>query len=268
MASEAAVVAISASISALVTYKIASKRIEAEYAQRIDDELETTRKFYAAFHEKPTIAELVEDAGLEPASEKSVHEVLLEALDDAIIKDENGEPVYAAAGKKQSDPRPDLEITGKNQKTQYNKVVKQYAGNDDPNKAVELPEEVHNIFEATDMVPQDEVDSRDASKPYVITQEEFVESEYPADTLTYYAEDAVLADSQGMPFDNVDRLVGEANLQRFGAGSGDPRIVYVRNEAIDQDWEIVLHDGSYAEIVAGFTQEPESPRRRRTTQDE
>jgi hypothetical protein len=242
VAFEALVMATTAATTAAVTYKIASKRIEAAYALRIEEELETTRKFYATFHEKPSIEKLVKDAGLP-------------VIEDVELPE---------------DPRPDLEITGKSQKTQYNKVVKQYAGNDDPNSetVVEIPEEVHNIFEATNMVPQDEVDSRDASKPYVITQDEFVESEYPADTLTYYAEDAVLADSQGMPFDNVDRLVGEANLQRFGAGSGDPRIVYVRNEAIDQDWEIVLHDGSYAEIVAGFTQEPESPRRRRSTQDE
>lgn len=238
-----AVSALSASISAVVTYKIASKRIEAAYALRIDEELEATRKFFTAFHEKPTIEELVKDAGLEPA------------VEDVELPES-------------ADPRPDLELTGRGQVTQYNKVVKQYTGNDDPNEAVELPEEVHNVFAATDTLSQEEIDSRGPDRPYLITQDEFTEGEASQDTLTYYAEDGVLADSQDMPLDNVDRMVGEVNLQRFGVGSGDKRVVYVRNEAIDQDWEIVLHDGSYAEIVAGLKEEPEPPRRRRSTQDE
>lgn len=249
-----AVAAVSASISAVVTYKVASKRIEAVYAQKIDDELEATRKFFAAMQEKPTLEDLASGLGVKVK------------IEEAPEKESWFEPQTAPV----EDPRPELDITGRGQATQYNKVVKQYTGNDDPNKAVtvDLPEETHNIFSPTDTLSQAEIDSRGSNSPYLITQGEFIEGEGSQDTLTYYAEDGVLADSQDMPIDNVDRMVGEVNLQRFGVGSGDKRVVYVRNEAIDQDWEIVLHDGSYAEIVAGFKDEPETPRRSRATQDE
>jgi hypothetical protein len=52
--------------------------------------------------------------------------------------------------------------------------------------------------------------------------------------------------------DEQDELIGLANLSRFGHGSGDPNIVYVRNEEKKLDIEIVHSDRKYAVEVHGF----------------
>lgn len=225
----------SASISAIVTYVIASKRIEAKYALMIDAELDATRKFYAMVHEKPSLDALVQEIE---------DEVKNWATEDGVA------PIVEAY--KSGPPSP------RDGKVQYNKVDPQ------PEPAPE-EEEVFNVFEAgktaTDTLPQEMVDARTLD-PYIITQDEFTDGQDSQDTLTYYADDGVLADTQDMPVDNLLRMVGPDALQSFGLGSGDPRIVYVRNEKISADFEIVLHDGNYGEIVHGITPEEPTPKRR------
>jgi hypothetical protein len=60
-------------------------------------------------------------------------------------------------------------------------------------------------------------------------------------------------------------LVGDDNL-RFGYGSNDSNMVYVRNPRIEMDMEIVRSQGTYTKEVLGFDDEAElkhSGRRRR-----
>ena len=236
----------SASISAYVTWTVASKRIEAEYAKKIDDELEATRKFYATLNEKPSIEEVVKSAGLEPVVEPV----------DELIEKYAGQQVVA-------DPRPPLTLHTAARDTAmvaYNRIDPKPTPNDEVGVQVEFPEpQTRNVFDregvVSDHVPQELVDARDADKPYIISLDEFTEGEAGQDTFTYYADDGVLADSQDMPVDNVENMVGEDHLSMFGVGSGDSRVVYVRNEKIGMDFEIVLHDGNYGQIVHGITPE-------------
>jgi len=110
--------------------------------------------------------------------------------------------------------------------------------------------------EATDdWVMEDELALRealDAGEPYVIHREEFDEEEpgYSQVTLTYYAGDNILCDDKDYPLENIGRIVGDT-LLRFGAGSGDPNVVYVRNDRLNAEYEILLHRGSYAIEVLG-----------------
>jgi hypothetical protein len=130
-------------------------------------------------------------------------------------------------------------------------------------ESVEPPQQ--NIFEAQ---PKDvwdfskEIASRDGKSLYIIHYDERGESGNEEVTLTYYAGDDVLCDAQDKVVEDVDKVVGEENLDKFGHGSNDPVIVYVRNENLSIDIEVVKSEQTYAEEVHGFTHE-DQPRRRR-----
>lgn len=97
-----------------------------------------------------------------------------------------------------------------------------------------------------------EVALRTLTDPYIITNEEFFEGEkdYEQTALTYYREDDVLADERDQPV--PEDTVGEEHLTRFGYGSNDHNMVYVRNDTMQIDFEINLSYGSYAQEVLGF----------------
>lgn len=90
--------------------------------------------------------------------------------------------------------------------------------------------------------------------PFVISKDEYFEGEpsYVNTTITWYEGDGILADERDVPVENVDALIGEDNLLRFGYGSGDPNIVYIRNTKNQVDFEVVRSTGEYANEVAGF----------------
>lgn len=105
---------------------------------------------------------------------------------------------------------------------------------------------------------ESELAARDSDAPYVISRDEFSanENEYEQGTLCWYTGDEVLADDRDQPFDaQAMELVGIENLSRFGHGSEDPNIVYVRNDRIRMEWEIVRSPGKFAVDVLGFDDE-------------
>lgn len=106
---------------------------------------------------------------------------------------------------------------------------------------------------------------RDEEYPYVITYDEYHDDMIGHEkiTLTYYEDDLVLADDDDASIDDQDDLIGDDTLDRFGQWSKDPKIVYVRNENISTDFEIIKKSGSYAEIVHGIRPERERLRRMR-----
>jgi len=93
--------------------------------------------------------------------------------------------------------------------------------------------------------------------PYVIHYDEFVRNDlgYRQETLTYYAGDDILADSiNDTAIYKYPTLTGDL---KFGYGSNDPNVVYIRNEGVRLEWEILRHQGSYAEEVHGLQVEAE-----------
>lgn len=106
---------------------------------------------------------------------------------------------------------------------------------------------------------------RDPSKPYVITEAEFRldRPEFEKDSLTYYAGDDKLAEENGNYIPDKNGTAGNENLRKcFGIGSGDDRLLYIRNERVLADFEITLHDGLYDVEVLGLDDvEPEPPKR-------
>jgi len=95
---------------------------------------------------------------------------------------------------------------------------------------------------------------------YVIHKDEFGETDNNEATLSYYAGDDVLCDQQDRIVDNQYALVADC-LNKFGHGSHDRNVVYVRNEPLGIDMEVIKSDRTYAEEVHGFKHE-DPPRKR------
>lgn len=93
---------------------------------------------------------------------------------------------------------------------------------------------------------REEKEVEDAMRPYVIAPEEFGETDYRTVSLTYY-KDKVLADNRNKIVKNVDDVVGIDSLTHFGEYEDDS--VFVRNDAKKTDYEILLDDRAYSEII-------------------
>ena len=82
-------------------------------------------------------------------------------------------------------------------------------------------------------------------EPYVIPPEDFGEADYNLVSYTYYA-DGVLADDMDNPVTDIEGTVGKDSLTRFGEFEEDS--VFVRNDALKNDYEILLDERKYADI--------------------
>jgi hypothetical protein len=86
--------------------------------------------------------------------------------------------------------------------------------------------------------------------------------------LTFFEEDGVLVDEREMPIPDVDGVVGEGNMDKFGMfTNGDKNTVYIRNEKMCMDFEVLRNEGSYGRDVAGFVEHSEKRRGRRNGWD-
>ena len=88
---------------------------------------------------------------------------------------------------------------------------------------------------------------RQPDVPYIIHVDEFTQNEPVHEQLvyTYYEQDDVLADLRDNTIDDMDAVIGLGNLGRWGHGSNDDNIVYIRNEELKLDFEVVRDRGSY-----------------------
>lgn len=93
--------------------------------------------------------------------------------------------------------------------------------------------------------------------PYILHRDEFFDEEthYGQTTLTYYAGDKKLTDERDAPLYNMGDIVGDC--LRFGHGSGDPTVVYIRNNKLHAEYEVLLHEGKYDVEILGMDAEKE-----------
>jgi hypothetical protein len=114
----------------------------------------------------------------------------------------------------------------------------------------------HSVFADTDddWDMDKEVRSRTPDRPYVVHRDEFFEegNDYAQRQLTYYNGDNVLVDEENNPIDNHERVVGE---MKFGHGSHDPNVVYIRNEKLNAEYEVFLQPGLYSIEIQGLHRE-------------
>ena len=84
-------------------------------------------------------------------------------------------------------------------------------------------------------------------KPYVITPEEFGDlDDYETISLTYYA-DQILADDNDVIVDDIEDVVGFDSLNSFGEYEDDS--VFVRNDRLKCDYEILLDQRKYSDVI-------------------
>lgn len=125
---------------------------------------------------------------------------------------------------------------------------------DEVSEVTEEPDSVvRNVFAASDVGWDytEEVKGRNAEEPYVLHKDEFYEGEfeYSQVTLTYYKGDNIMADEDDTPVYNFEQVVGDL---KFGHGSGDPKVFYVRNPKLRCEYEVLLHEGLFSVEVLGL----------------
>lgn len=95
------------------------------------------------------------------------------------------------------------------------------------------------------VTPNKEVN--DVDEPYVISPEEFGElGDYETHSLTYF-KDGILTDDKNVPLEDVDDVVGYDSLDHFGEYEDDS--VFVRNDRLKADFEILLDSRRYADLI-------------------
>lgn len=222
-----------AGVGAFVAYKLTRKRLELQFEQELSEQIEASKEFYRRVNKE----------GVFESPESAVQALVPEEAVDAL-----------------------RQYQGRERPVPYN----------NPDSIVEVPEPklvvneqvvtTTNVFvQAQENDPRDwdynaELADRELNPgvPYTISFEEFNENEpgHEQTTLTYYSDDDTLVDAMDKPVDAVERFVGQDNLSRFGDGSGDKNVVYVRNEKADMDFEIIRENGSYHKHLFGTEPEP------------
>lgn len=230
---------VSLTIGVASGFYLAKKMLDASYNEKMEAEIQRTRDHYAKTMNK------------EYASPEEAVEALLDGFD----LDSNAHAFKGDEGR----PTPVVE------KIDYTKFTINPGDLEQSDSAIgavadaleeavkeELEESSQNVFE---QFSDDKLlEQRDPSRPYIITEEEFLENapEYDQTQLTFFAGDMQLADdNRNDPIPNHS-IVGGDNLEHFGVGSGDPHLLYIRNEKLKADFEISLSTGYYAREVLGL----------------
>ena len=104
-----------------------------------------------------------------------------------------------------------------------------------------------------------ELAARTPEEAYVIHQNEFMhaESGYTQVTYTYYATDDVLVGEDERPIPHGDVVVGQTNL-KWGHGTDDIDVVFVRNDKLELEMQICRVYQSYEEGVLGLQNDVEN----------
>ena len=194
----------------------AKKNLQTKYDALLEQEIADAKRFYGRLHKKD-----------EFATPESAAETLLE--DNAI----KAITVYRGEESENDDG---MRATENDVAGDRNIFV-------DPRPSIEK----------IDFNYEEEILNRSSLTPYIISKEEFLQAEtdFPQSTLTYYAGDDILSDEKDGTIDDAEFVVGTSNLQRFGHGSDDGNVVYIRNENLKMDFEIIHSEGKYAVEVQG-----------------
>ena len=115
----------------------------------------------------------------------------------------------------------------------------------------------HNVFADHPVDDEDWSEERGPNNPYVLKLNEYHDRErgYPQQTLTWWAGDKILTDDNMVPIYNHEKIVGQLP---FGRGSGDPDVVYIRNEERQAEFEVVRNPGSFQREIMGLQAEEQA----------
>ena len=239
---------------AAATYFILTKKLSKKYQDIADAEIESVKEVYAMTQEVKERNELeAENEAIRRANDEA--EFLpsedIEKVEDKLVELGYGEGVngnHRISYNKMADNPPTAIMLKTPTPTAHfmvekDRVVDNFTG-------VEYPEPVEELSDDVTTWP------RSSEKAFVVTTEEFFEDDdddYSRITITYWEEDDILADEREQMIPDIDALVGHDNLKHFGKGSDDESILYVRNDKIKADFEIVKDPRSFSEVVLGIS---------------
>lgn len=266
--------AVSLGVGSVAGYLFAKKRLEKQFSEIADETIAEgiaqARRFYKKNEFKSPAANtaeiripVVEDP--EEVEEIDIFDAFAITEPQVQAVPEDPEPVYPKRVFPQRIPGAHLRDSTGNlpQYVDYNGVA--YARKDIPPPSVdstlyasaastyqsESPDPVkvqRNIFR--DGQPHHGLDE---DAPYVISHDAFManDPEHSQATLTYYAGDNILADENEEDMvDIFETAVGKGTL-RFGEESNDPDVVYIRNNELQSDYEVIRRSTKYADDILG-----------------
>ena len=255
-------------------YFLANKKLIGKYEKQMAEEMETTKQFYAQLYKvgengAPLSPQevLAQRHGQEAAEAAREYQGRVEEPEgslpdgephDDIVDEEQIKRLEQRAYKTKGAPGTDGHAVGKPDTTVNHILADTITANEiaADSITVKSTREV-NVFRDDTFDLEEEIKFRTLDKPYIITHDEFygAEKDYDTHTLTYYVLDDTLTDEHDKPLEQTDKLVGDDHLLRFGSGSKDQNIVFVRNDRLGIDYEIIRSKGSYLEEVLGMPNE-------------
>lgn len=243
-----------------VGYTVSTKRAEAKYRKLADEEIESVKKAYKLMRKE---------------DEFETVEMAAEALGVDLSLTDPGDFIQT--------PEEALQALADYQGVEDMDVVSRYPDylitepENDQTRVITLnteidPEtgETRNVFDHGVDIDGEDLEKRGSEDAYIITLEEYMEDEQSFDklSLVYFEEDDVLVDERNQPIPDVDKLIGEGSLNKFGHGSDSMNSLYIRNERISSDFEIVKEERSYAEAVFGVAAREPKQRPKKMRADE
>lgn len=90
-------------------------------------------------------------------------------------------------------------------------------------------------------------DARDRGIYVLDDPRQFSDEDYEVASWSYY-KDNVLADENDDIVEDIDRSIGIESLQHFGAMEDEPDMLYVRNDKLKLDFEVLKVDENYYDL--------------------
>lgn len=253
--------AVAAAAGAAITYKVMDIRLKTKYEKIAEQEIADARAFFAGtksgvFSDPVSAAQALipdedreEPASVEDAAE-AVNEystgVLPQSEKDRLLTQASLGTPYHEMYKGDAD-KPDITLENADAIIEGNPDA-------DPQEVMGRIKFPTTPAEADNFDYDAEVALRDGETPYVITHDEFYQNDrgFEQQSLTWFEGDSVLCDSQDETIDDVESMVANKNMDRFGHGSKDENIVYIRNERFELDFEVALSHGTYTKDILGL----------------
>ncbi|ADD81068.1 gp070 [Rhodococcus phage ReqiPoco6] len=277
----------SCAVGAGAAYFLTKKHVTNQYEVLMEEEVEKAKLYYSQLHKTGDFSDPVklaeERLGSDDISDEDDSEEESDGTDDSevvvterveITREErvnynNIQQQYVGDDSvperhipKRDFPRPvSHPEDGESMESFERRLIKQ--ASDEVREKAELSGEEdivrRNIFDTHGRLPsEEELDTsmRGNGEPYILTRQEFEDCDldYDQNTLTYFEGDNILVDERNDPINNgVETIIGGEHNLRFGHWSEDANVLYIRNDRLSIDFEIVRSSGTYAEEVLGYT---------------
>jgi hypothetical protein len=241
-----------------VAYRMLKKKLrsdlEAEFEARMEADIDSMRDFYQRRFKEGKFATPESAAEALGADNEEETEAAAEAVE--ALESYQGKGVVAQPATKPQPVAYDQVTVAEDVVLKGISITQDGVGAEVQIKEKDLTVQRNVFVEGNPLVIEDwdaeaEEANRNPEQPYVISHDEFMENsfEHPQYTLTYYEGDDILAEQDDSVVNEVESIVGNDNLSRFGHGSRDPNIVYIRNERTEADYEVVRSSGKYVDEV-------------------